>query len=51
MNGINQALQQKSTEHQISDPKDFGQIANELCARALNDAKTRVKYLKQLGWS
>ena len=42
MNDVNQWLQQKPVEHQVPAPKDFGQIANDLCEKALRDAKEQL---------
>lgn len=42
MRDVNQWLQQKPGEHQVPAPKDFGQIANELCENALQDAKEQL---------
>jgi hypothetical protein len=42
MSHVNQWLQQKPGEHQVPAPKDFGQIANDLCENALKDAKEQV---------
>jgi hypothetical protein len=42
MRDVDSWLQQKPVEHQVPAPKDFGQIANELCENALNDAKEHL---------
>jgi hypothetical protein len=42
MKDFNQWPQQKTGEHRVPAPKDFGQIANELCENALKDAKEQL---------
>jgi hypothetical protein len=42
MRNINRWLQQKPGEHQVPAPKDFGQIATDLCENALKDAKEHL---------
>lgn len=42
MRDINQWLQQTPVEYQVPAPKDFVQIANDLCEKALNDAKEKL---------
>lgn len=42
MRDINQWLQQKSVPYRVPAPKDFGQIANDLCEKALEDAKEQL---------
>ena len=42
MSEINRRLQQRPGEYRVPAPKDFGQIANELCENALNDAKEQL---------
>jgi hypothetical protein len=42
MRDVNQWLQQRPGEYQVPAPKDFGQIANELCENALRDAKEQL---------
>jgi len=42
MRDVNQWLQQKPVEYQVPAPKDFGQIANDLCENALKDAKGQL---------
>jgi hypothetical protein len=42
MRDVNQWLQQKPGEHQVPAPKDFSQIANDLCENALKDAKEQL---------
>ena len=42
MRDVNQWLQPKPGEHQVPAPKDFGQIATDLCENALKDAKEQL---------
>jgi hypothetical protein len=42
MNDFDQWPQQKPAEHRVPAPKDFGQIANDLCENALKDAKEQL---------
>jgi hypothetical protein len=42
MNDFNNRSAQGSVEPMIPAPNDFGQVANELCEKALNDAKAQV---------
>ena len=42
MKDFNQWRQQKPAEHRVPAPKDFGQIASELCEKALDDAKAQL---------
>jgi hypothetical protein len=42
MKDFNQWPQQKLMEHQVPAPKDFVQIANEVCEKALDDAKAQL---------
>jgi hypothetical protein len=42
MSNVNQWLLQKPGEHQVPAPKDFGQIANDVCENALKDAKEHL---------
>jgi hypothetical protein len=42
MKNINHWLQQTPGEHQVPAPKDFGQIATDLCENALKDAKEQL---------
>ena len=42
MRDIDQWLQGKPVEHQVPAPKDFVQIANDLCEKALKDAKEQL---------
>jgi hypothetical protein len=42
MRDVNHQGWGKPIEFMVPTPKDFGQIANELCEKALNDAKERL---------
>jgi hypothetical protein len=42
MRDINRWLEQKPAEYQVPAPKDFGQIATNLCENALKDAKEQL---------
>ena len=42
MSDANQWRQLRPGEHQFPAPKDFGQIANDLCEKALEDAKEQL---------
>jgi hypothetical protein len=42
MKDFNQWQQQKRVEHQVPAPKDFVQIASEVCEKALDDAKAQL---------
>ncbi len=42
MRNINNQGWGKPVEHLAPTPKDFGQIANDVCEKALNDAKKQL---------
>jgi hypothetical protein len=42
MRDVSHWLQQKPAEHRVPAPKDFGQIASDLCENALKDAKEQL---------
>jgi hypothetical protein len=42
MRDLNQWWREKELEHQVPAPRDFAQIANELCENALKDAKEQL---------
>lgn len=42
MKYVNQWWQQKPGEYQVPAPKDFAKIANDLCEKALQDAKQQL---------
>jgi hypothetical protein len=47
MSDINKWSWERSVEEVVSAPKDFGQAANELCEKALEDAKSQLHPLLQ----
>jgi oligoendopeptidase F len=42
MRDVNDRRWEKPMEDAVPTPKDFGQVANELCEKALNDAKEQL---------
>jgi hypothetical protein len=42
VSNVNNWCREETVEHVIPAPKDFGQVANDLCEKALNDAKAQL---------
>ena len=42
MSDVNDRSQEKPLEPVVPEPKEFGQVANDLCQKALNDAKEQL---------
>jgi len=42
MSNVNNRSREETLEAAVPDPKEFGQVANDLCENALNDAKEQL---------